>query len=133
MADVQSKQSHYPIGVNTNSVLATPVLFGDRLLGVINIESTKIALFDENDQEFVTTLANNLASIFSNIELVEQVRNQVDRQKKLFDITDKIRRSVDIETIMQTSVTEICGALNVRKASIQINPKFQSEVKKEQE
>lgn len=130
--EVQANPSFYPISVDSNSVLAVPVAFGDRLLGVINVESTKIALFDDNDEEFVTTLANNLATIISNIELVEQVRSQVDRQQKLFEITDKIRRSVDIETIMQTSVTEICNALNVRKATIEINPKFQGEPQKEQ-
>ncbi len=130
--EVQTDPAYYPISVDSNSVMAVPVSFSDRLIGVINIESTQVAQFDDNDVDFVTTLANNLASIISNIELVDQVRSQVERQQKLFEITDKIRRSVDIETIMKTSVTEIASALNIRKATIEINPKFQGETQKEQ-
>jgi len=73
-----------------------------------------------------------LASIISNIRLIEQVRDQVNRQQKLIEITSNIRRSVDIETIMQTSVSEIGNALNARRASINISPKFEAEAKKEQ-
>ncbi|MEA5078674.1 MAG: GAF domain-containing protein [Anaerolineaceae bacterium] len=131
--EVQADPAFYPISVDSNSVMAIPVSFSDRLIGVINVESTQIAHFDDNDVDFVTTLANNLASIISNIELVDQVRSQVERQQKLFEITDKIRRSVDIETIMKTSVTEIASAMNIRKASIEINPRFQGEAQKEQE
>lgn len=131
--EVQSDPAYYPISVDSNSVMAVPVSFSDRLVGVISIESPQVAQFDDNDVDFVTTLANNLASVISNIELVEQVRSQVERQQKLFEITDKIRRSVDIETIMKTSVTEIASAMNVRKASIEINPRFQGETQKEQE
>jgi GAF domain-containing protein len=130
--DVQSSPAFQPLSFEANSILAVPVKFADTLLGVLNIESTALAQFDENDEEFVTTLAANMASIISNIRLIEQVRDQVNRQQKLIEITSKIRRSVDIETIMQTSVSEIGNALNARRASINISPKFEAEAKKEQ-
>ena len=120
--DSQADNSYRPLAVDTNSILAVPVVFADQLMGVLNIESTTLALFDESDQEFVTTVSDNMASIISNIRLLDQVREQVDRQQKLFEISNKIRRSVDIETIMQTSVTEICAAMNIPKATIRITP-----------
>lgn len=129
--DAQADHSYRPLGFDTNSILAVPVIFADTILGVINIESITLAMFDEADQEFVTTLADNIASIISNISLLDQVREQIDRQQKLFDITNKIRRSVDIETIMQTSVSEICTALNISKASIHIAPTVLEENKQE--
>jgi PAS domain S-box-containing protein len=130
--DAQSNQSYQPQNFETNSILAVPIKFADSLLGVLNIESTQLANFDENDLEFVTTLAGNMGSIISNITLLEQIREQVSRQQQLIEITSKIRRSVDIETIMQTSVSEIGNALNVRRATIQISPQFEKEFKKEQ-
>lgn len=129
--DAQSDHSYRPLGFDTNSILTVPVIFADTILGVINIESTTLAMFDEADQEFVTALADNIASIISNISLLDQVREQIDRQQKLFEITNKIRRSVDIETIMQTSVSEICSALNIPKASIHIAPTVLEENKQE--
>lgn len=105
---------------DSRAVLAVPVSYGSRLMGVLVAESNEPGKFDENDQEIVTTLASNMASIIANIELVEQIRLQVDRQRQLYDITSKIRRSTDTETIMKTSLAEICNALNIRKASIEL-------------
>jgi PAS domain S-box-containing protein len=129
--DAQTNAMNRPLGFDSNSILAVPVVFADQLLGVINIESTTVALFDDADQEFVTTLADNTASIISNIRLLDQVRDQVSRQQKLFEITNKIRRSVDIETIMQTSVSEICSAMNIPRASIHISANTGEETDKE--
>ncbi len=109
-----------PVNLETKSLLTVPVIYQDKVMGVLNVENMEVAAYDETDQEILTTLANNLASIFANIQLVDQVRSQVERQRQLYDITSKIRRSVDIETIMQTSVAEICGALNIKRASIEI-------------
>jgi PAS domain S-box-containing protein len=106
--------------IQSRSFLAVPIVYANRLLGVIDIESLEPGTYDENDQEIVTTLASNLASLIANIELVDQIRLQVDRQRQLFDITSKIRRSTDVETIMRTSLAEICTALNIRKASIEL-------------
>jgi GAF domain-containing protein len=125
--DAQADHASRPLGYDTNSILAVPVIFADQILGVINIEGLSLAQFDDSDQEFVTTLADNMASIISNIRLLDQVREQVDSQRRLFDITNKIRRSVDIETIMQTSISEICNTMNIPKATIKISPSISDE------
>ena len=104
----------------SRSFLAVPIVYANRLLGVIDLENSEPGIFDENDQEIVTTLASNLAAMIANIELVDQIRLQVDRQRQLYEITSKIRRSTDVETIMRTSLSEICTALNIRKASIEL-------------
>ncbi|KAF0111448.1 MAG: putative signaling protein [Chloroflexi bacterium] len=118
--DTSSSHETNPLAADTRSILAVPVVYANTILGVINVESTAAGAFDEDDEEVITTLANTLASILSNIKLVDQIRLQVERQRQLYDITSKIRRSVDMETIMRTSVSEICNALNIRKGSIHL-------------
>lgn len=118
--EASAESSKQPVNPESQSIVCVPVTYKDRLLGVINVENTEPAAYDETDQEIITTLATNLASIISNIELVDQVRLQVDRQQQLYEITSKIRRSVDVETIMQTSVSEIASALNIKHASIEL-------------
>ncbi len=120
LSELSEDPTKLPVNLESKSILAVPVTYQDRLMGVLNVENTEVAAYDETDQEIITTLSNNLASIFANIQLVDQVRLQVERQRQLYDITSKIRRSVDIETIMQTSVAEICNALNIKHASIEI-------------
>lgn len=119
--DINAVRTVKPIGLSARSVLSVPVYFGNKIYGVINVESNNPGVFDESDQEIITTLGNNLASIIANIELVEQITRQVERQRQLYDITSKIRKSVDFETIMQTSLAEVCNALNIRRGSIQLS------------
>jgi len=106
----------------TRSALAVPVVFSDELLGVLALESDHLERFDENDSEIMGALGDSLGAILTNARLVDQIRQQAERQRMLFEITSKIRRSVDMETILRTSVSEISKAVGARKAHIQINP-----------
>lgn len=108
------------IDSEVRSELAIPILFSEELLGVLNLESKQISAFDENDQEILGALGNNLGGVIANLRLVQQVRQQVERERLLFDVTSKIRRSVDLETILETSTREICRALGARRARIQV-------------
>jgi putative methionine-R-sulfoxide reductase with GAF domain len=107
----------------TRSELALPIVFGDDLIGVLNLEANLPAAFSENDQEIMGALANNLGAIIANWRLVDRIRRQVDQQKMLYEVTSRIRRSVDIPTILQTSVNEIGRTMGVRRARIKLlNP-----------
>lgn len=108
------------IDPDVRSELAIPILFSDELIGVVDLESTKVSAFDENDQEILGALGNNLGSVIANIRLVQQVRQQVERERLLFDVTSKIRHSVNLETILETSTREICRALGARRATMRI-------------
>jgi GAF domain-containing protein len=102
------------------SELAIPILFSEELIGVLNLESKQTSAFDENDQEILGALGSNLGGVIANIRLLQQVRQQVEREQLLFEVTSKIRRSVDLETILETSTREICRALGAQRARIQI-------------
>jgi GAF domain-containing protein len=102
------------------SELAIPILFSDELMGVLDLESASAAAFDENDLEILGALGNNLGGVIANIRLVNQVRQQVLRERQLFDVTSQIRHSVDMETILETSTRELARALGARRASIRI-------------
>jgi putative methionine-R-sulfoxide reductase with GAF domain len=128
--DTNTFENAIPLLNDSLSMLVVPVQYGNQIIGIIDVESTSIAAFDESDQEIITTLANNLASIISNISLLDQIRLQIERQQQLYEITNKIRRSVDIETIMKTSVSEICTALNISRASIELNPPLETGAQK---
>lgn len=120
-ADIRNHSAFTPMTVSARSALALPILFGDDLLGVLYLESDQPARFDENIQEVMTALSNNLAGTIANTRLIVQVRRQVDRQKQIFEATSRIRRSTDLQTILQTSVTEIGKVLNARAARIELN------------
>jgi GAF domain-containing protein len=67
------------------------------------------------------TLGGSLAAIISNARLIEQVRLQVDHERMLFEVTSKIRRSTDMQTIMATTTSELSKVLGARRARIKLD------------
>jgi PAS domain S-box-containing protein len=120
IADTLTDIRYIPILASVRSELAVPILFGDSLLGVLNMENEDPNAYDTNTQDILSTLGTSLGAIISNVLLVTRIRQQVLRQQQLFEITDKIRRSVDMNSIIQTSAREIANALGAQRAQIEI-------------
>ena len=105
---------------NTRSEIAIPLLYRSELLGVLNVESEQLSAYAENDEELLGTLGGSLAAIIANARLLEQIRSQVEREHVLFEITDKIRRTTDMETILTTTVSELTRAVGANRVKIKV-------------
>jgi GAF domain-containing protein len=105
---------------NTRSEMAIPLLYRSELLGVLNVESEQLSAYAENDEELLGTLGGSLAAIIANARLLEQIRSQAERERILFEISDKIRRTTDLETILATTASELTRAVGANSARIKI-------------
>ncbi|HET6594507.1 MAG TPA: GAF domain-containing protein [Anaerolineales bacterium] len=105
---------------NTRSEMAIPLLYRSELLGVLNVESEQLSAYAENDEELLGTLGGSLAAIIANARLLEQIRAQAERERILFEISDKIRRTTDMETILTTTVSELTRAVGASSAKIRL-------------
>jgi GAF domain-containing protein len=105
---------------NTRSEMAIPLLYRSELLGVLNVESEQFSAYAENDEELLGTLGGSLAAIIANARLLEQIRSQAERERILFEISDKIRRTTDMETILATTASELTRAVGATGARIKL-------------
>jgi sigma-B regulation protein RsbU (phosphoserine phosphatase) len=127
--DVTSDLRYIEIGSNVRSELAIPLSYRGELLGVLNVESDQPGAYSENDEELLGTLGGSLAAIIANARLLEQIRHQVDRERLLYEVTSKIRRSTDMQTIMATTASELSRALGARRTQITIDIGSESDSK----
>jgi GAF domain-containing protein len=118
--DVTQDARYIQVSANTRSELALPLIFRNDILGVLNVESEQVAAYTENDEEMLGTLAGSLAAIITNARLVDQIRKQAERERLLYEITSKIRRSTDIQTILSTTINEITRSTGARRTQITI-------------
>lgn len=118
--DVTKDSRYIQVSGDTRSELAIPLVYRGELLGVLNVESEQVGAYTENDEEMLGTLGGSLAAIIANARLLEQIRRQVDRERLLYEITSRIRRSTDTRTIMETTASELSKALGARRARIQV-------------
>jgi PAS domain S-box-containing protein len=121
VADLRSMQNPGTISTKSQSLLLIPFQFSGEPLGMMVMESPKPAAFDQNDLEIMVNFGNMLAAIVSNNRLLEQLRRQADKQQAIFEITNKVRQTVEMQSILQTSVAEICKAVGARRAHIEIS------------
>lgn len=127
--DVTSDLRYIQVGSNVRSELAIPLSYRGELLGVLNVESDQPGAYSENDEELLGTLGGSLAAIIANARLLEQIRHQVDRERLLYEVTSKIRRSTDMQAIMATTASELSRALGAHRARIAIDIGSHSESK----
>lgn len=99
------------------------MIYRNELLGVLNVESEQLDAYTENDEEMLGTLGGSLAAIIANARLVEQIRLQAERERVIYEVTSKIRRSTDMQSILMTTASELTRITGARYAKIQVQPK----------
>lgn len=63
-------------GIRVRSELAAPLVFEDRLIGVLDIESSRYDAFRLEHEQLLATLSSSLAIALANAELYESLREQ---------------------------------------------------------
>lgn len=125
--DVAKDPRYITLSENTRSELALPLIYRNELLGVVNVESEQVAAYTENDEEMLGTLAGSLAATIANARLLTQIRSQAERERLLYEVTSKIRRSTDMQTILATTASELTKAVGARHTQIKIEVAPESE------
>lgn len=119
--DVTEDPRYIQVSSNTRSELAIPLIYRNELLGVLNVESEQVDAYTENDEEMLGTLGGSLAAIIANARLLEQIRQQVERERIVYEVTSKIRRSTDIQSILATTASELTRITGSRQTKIKIS------------
>ncbi|MCE9647570.1 MAG: GAF domain-containing protein [Chloroflexi bacterium] len=120
--DVTEDSRYIQVSANTRSELAIPLIYRNELLGILNVESEQVDAYTQNDEEMLGTLGGSLAAIIANARLLEQIRVQAEKERVIYDVTSKIRRSTDIQSILMTAASEITRVTGARYANIRVNP-----------
>jgi len=127
--DVSEDPRYIQFSPNTRSELAVPLIYRNEVLGVLNVESEQVDAYTENDEEMLGTLGGSLAAVIANARLFEQIRAQSERERLVYDVTSKIRRSTDIQSILMTTASEITRVTGARFTKIEVKPPKNGEVK----
>ncbi len=110
----------FPERIQTRSELAVPILIGDMLAGVLDVQSPQINAFDDNDVRVIKTVADQIAIAMENARLYEALRRQLkerERKEKMLriqrDLLIRLNAAKSQQEILQTAVgilAEVMGA-----------------------
>jgi sigma-B regulation protein RsbU (phosphoserine phosphatase) len=82
VADVARDPRYLALNPETRSELCVPLVYKDKVIGVLDIEHTRIGYFTENHLRTVTTLAAQVAIAIENAQLYEKVARHEQQMER---------------------------------------------------
>jgi GAF domain-containing protein/HAMP domain-containing protein len=106
-----------------NSTLAVPILLYGESIGVIQLQETsdKPFTWSQNDLLTVQEVANQVSQSLENARLFEDTIRRADRERKVLEITSKIRSTNDPQQMVQIALAELRKNLGATKTQIVFN------------
>lgn len=109
------------VGEPAKSWLGAPMVYSGQVIGLIIVQDVqRERRFTQEDAHLLNTLAAQVAAVVHNARLLEHSKRQAHQERLAAEISDRIRRSVDMQTILKTTADELARALGARRASIRI-------------
>ncbi len=105
----------------TQSEMAVPLIVGDEILGVYDIQSDEINRFTDEDVSIQTTLASQVAVALQNARSYQQAQQLAEHEALINVIGQRIQGTTSVEDALQVAVRELGRALGAKQASIQLN------------
>jgi len=108
-----------PLLPETRAELAVPLLVGDELLGVLDVQSEHLDAFTEE-------LASQVAIALQNARSYAQAQKQAERETMLNTINQKIQSATSVEAVLQIAARELGHALGAPMTIAQLSMKEQN-------
>ncbi len=85
--DVETDTIHLrqPLLAETRSELALPLKVGERVIGILDVQSLAAHAFDEDDLQVLQTMADQLAIAIDNLRLLEEVQRRAEELEELYN------------------------------------------------
>ena len=102
------------------SELAVPLTIGDKLIGVIAVDSSDINAFTKDDSISLNTLASMVTKVLENARLLAGSNQKLREQTRLFSISESLSaRELEPDSYNKV-MQEICEALDSSASSLMI-------------
>jgi len=103
---------------NTRSELCIPLLFNEKVLGVLDIQSDRLNVFTEDDQTMFETVAGTIAASIRNADLYRSERWRRQVSDSLREVAGLLSSNADVDQVLDSILTEIERNLAVDVSAI---------------
>jgi sigma-B regulation protein RsbU (phosphoserine phosphatase) len=89
--DVAKSDRYITVNPETRSELAVPLIYQEKVIGVLDLEHTRRGYFTEDHKRTLTTLAAQLAISIENARLYEQIARQEQRLERDMELARELQ------------------------------------------
>jgi GAF domain-containing protein/ligand-binding sensor domain-containing protein len=88
-------------GTETRSELAVPIKTKERIVGVLNVQSSQLDAFDESDVAVLQALADQAATAIENARLFEAEQRRAEQFRVISEVGRRITSITSIDSVLQ--------------------------------
>ncbi|MBN1265867.1 MAG: GAF domain-containing protein [Anaerolineales bacterium] len=107
---------------NTQSEAALPLLFGERALGVLDIQSSETGTLQHEDLEILTTLADQLSAAIHNASLAQTSATIASRARLITEITSRLSGVLEMDQVLEITADALHSTLGKSEVLVKLNP-----------
>lgn len=107
-----------PLLPETRAEMAVPMIVGDELLGVLDVQAAHVDAFTPEDANIQMTLASQIATSYQSALAYEQAKQQAKTEALVNLISQKIQNATSLESVLQVAARELGRALGSKEARI---------------
>jgi GAF domain-containing protein/HAMP domain-containing protein len=105
----------------SKSTLFVPILAQGQAIGVLGFEEIDPEhAWSVEEVSLVETIAAQLALTLENIRLLDETQKRAEHQALVAEITRRMRETLDIDSVLQTSVREIGESLGLQEVTVNL-------------
>jgi PAS domain S-box-containing protein len=108
----------YPDVIPTQSELSVPIQVGEEIVGVLDVQSSQLNAFDENDVVVMGTLADQIAVAIENARLYEAVQQELTERKRA---EEALKASQEYTRNIIDSSLDMIIAVNMDRHIVEFN------------
>ena len=116
--DVTKEPDYYPGGKDSRSEVDVPIRSGERLYGVLTVESDEIDAFDQEDFNMLQAVADQMAVALDNVQKVNEISSMLKSTKKLYQASSSIASVTTVQEIMESALRFLWSASGGRTTVI---------------
>ena len=110
-----------PVLPDTKAEIAIPILLGQTLIGVLDMQDDVAGDIYPEDIEYLTAISNQTAIALQNARSLGQAQKKAEREALIASIGQKIQQEVTVENAMKVAVREVGRAMGT-SAVVKLKP-----------
>jgi GAF domain-containing protein/HAMP domain-containing protein len=109
-----------PLLPETRSEAAIPIIFGDQVLGALDVQQNAVNGLSQQDADLLVSVANQVAIALRNARQYVQSQQQAQREADLRAMLQKIQSTQTMESALQVAVRELGRVLNASRTAARL-------------
>jgi GAF domain-containing protein/HAMP domain-containing protein len=106
-----------------NGAIHVPITVRGSVIGYLHAQKPQHqSLWNDEEREMLLTLTEQLGIALESARLFEDTLTRAERERLIGQIANRVRETLDIETVLKTAVVEMRSAMDLRVVEVHMSP-----------